>query len=245
MKLFVADENHEAVITRSRAKGHKRLVIDNNVEIVKPIELKTDGTDLVASRTEETDDNEVYTILTKEFGLVSGATGLENDISVILCDDGYMLVTLYKGAIAINIGGQLMMPVAGDVKAPSVVESDILWIDADRILEYGKYFGTKGNFMFDFEWRLLLRGDRVNGLTNFHLQHLADKDIDLSLGYFAQYEQNIQLKEQAKEAKNLVRDILQTGSGTSYEFDDDDFDYEDDEEDEQEVDELADDYDNF
>lgn len=227
-KLFVANEDYEKEFSRSRAKGHKRLIIGDDVEIIKPVKLHTEGTDLVVSKGESSDDSEVYTMLCQEFGLVGGVTSFRNKISVIFCDNGWMLVTLLHGALVMNLDKQLLMPTAGDdFTTPKVVKEDICWVTANDLLEYGKYFGVKGQFMFDFEWTFEVSGDRVNGMKSFSIKNIKDEDIDISLGYVARYEQQLQIKAEATEARNLMKNILQTGTGTSYEFDEEDEEEED------------------
>ena len=230
-KLFIADEGYQKVFNRNKAKGHKRLVISDDVVIAEPIELVTEGTDLVMRKAEDSDEPEVYVMLCKEFGLVGLAADLKNKISVIHLEDGWMLVTLHNGALVMNFEDQLMMPTVGDnVKAPKVVTEDILWINANNLLEYSKFYGVKGNFMYDVEFMLIVAGDSINGLRKFNHKHLSDEDIDLSLGVLAQYEQSLQKKEEAKVAKKLANSLL--NSSSSYEFDDDDEVAEDEEENE-------------
>lgn len=232
-KLFVADDVYEKEFTRKRAKGHKRLVIADDVSIVEPVALHTEGTDLVLSHTEGVEgDAEVYTMLCTEFGLVGGANGFKNKISVIFLDEGWMLVTLYHGALVMNLNDRLMMPTAGDdFTNPKVITEDICWVNADNLLEYGKYYDLKGQFMHDFEFFFVVGGDNINGMRQFSIIHLDDEDIDLSLGLFAQYQQKIILAREAREAKQLTQAILQTGTGYEYEFDSDDEEEEDEEDD--------------
>jgi len=235
-KLFVADDGFVKEFGRSRAKGHKRLIIDENVEVAgNPVELMTNGTDLVVKPAENAEGAEVYTILCKEFGLVGGALGFRSKISVIFLDEGWMLVTLLHGALVLNLQDQLMMPMAGDDFAqPKVVKDDICWVNADNLLEYGKYWEDKGKFIFDFEWVLEVGGDYVNGMRSFHIKEVKDETLDISLGYFAQYEQQMVKKAEAKKARNLTRNFI--GGSSSMDFDDDDDvdeedEYEDDEDD--------------
>lgn len=241
-KLFVTDDEFEKEFTRGRAKGHKRLIIEDNVEIVKPIELHTNGTDLVVSQVEGVEgDTEVYTALCTEFGLVGGASGFKNKISVIFLDKGWMLVTLYHGALVMNLNDKLMMPTAGDDFAvPKVVTEDICWVNADNLLEYGKYYDLKGQFMYDFELFFVVGGDSINGMRQFSITHLDDEDIDLSLGLFAKYQQQLKARVEAKEALELTRNILHTGSGTDYEYDFDDEEEESEVESEQDEDDEYD-----
>lgn len=230
-KIFVADEGFKREFARSRAKGHKNFVISDDVECFDSVSLRTDGTTLVMDKLEKDEsDEECYIVLCKEFGLVGESMGHTSDLSVILLDDGWMLVTLVRGAVVINLDEKMLMPSVGVDKVPPVAPEDIYWVTADYILSYAKYWDIKGKFIYDYELMLTLAGQFNNNLQRTKI-HLIDEDcIDISLGYIAQYEQEMAKRQEAKAAADMYNEIMKSSSESSYEFDEDDFDEDEDEE---------------
>ena len=236
-KLFIANRDFSREIPRSRAYGYKRVVVDDNVEMAMPFQFTTRGTDLavMASGADE-NEAECYTVLCQEFGLVGYNQGFKSKVSVIFCDNGWMLVTLYHGGLVMNLDGQLMMPTVGeDVVAPKVVQDNILWVDADKLLGYSKYLGTKGYFMYDHEFMLELSGDNSKGMGTFIFRNFDDETIDISLGYVAKYEQEQIKKAEARESKSTMQMLRQSWAHQPLEFDEDEedntFDEEEDDDD--------------
>lgn len=233
-RVFVGDEGFPEVLERSRAKGHTRLKLDG-ISPFSCVDIKTDGTDLVVFPVEE-DENEkkIYTVLCKEFGLVGRKSKFKSKVSVIFCDNGYMLVTLHSGGIVINLENKIVMPTVGTDTVPEFSEDEILWVNEDMLLGYSKYMDLKGKFMYDFEFMYNLMGEVANSMSGFTYSRVDDEDVDISLGYVARYEQNMKVKSEAKDAKNLMNICSSNNSSRSFEFDDDDDedDYDDDYDDE-------------
>lgn len=221
-KLFFADKGFSREIMRDRAKGYKRIMIDDALEMAAPFSFETQGTDLVAVPTEPADGvGEVFTFLCREFGLVGGDKGLRSKLSVIFCDNGWMLVTLHHGSLVVTLDGQLMMPQVGeDVEAVRVIPDNVLWVNADKLLGFSKYLENKGQFMYDFEFMFELGGDNTKGMGQFLFRCLHEETIDISLGYVAQYEQNLVKRAEAQEAKKKYAQVAAYFGGyQKHEFD--------------------------
>lgn len=219
--LVVCDsEMTKAELTRSRARGHKRLVLKEGVEPFSPITMKTEGTDLVIEAVEHNGEDECYTILCKEFGLFGFRRNLRSKISVIFCDNGLMAVTLYQGGLVINVDGNLVMPTAGEFDTESCDTDSILWVNAEKLLAYSKYLDDKEHFMYDIEFMFEVRGDNSYNNESFGMRHIGAEDIDISLGYIAQWQQQRLLDAQQKRINSFVNS-LGTHSA-EYEYDEPD-----------------------
>lgn len=233
-KLYIVEKDKEMKTTfsRSRAKGYKAVKVDSGVEPMKPIKLETEGNDLVIKNvSDDGSGDEVYMIPCKEFGLVDYPNTTAK-VSVILCDDGWMLVTLLKGAIVINLDDSLLMPTV-DCEEPAVVKDAIKWVNINDILSYMSYW-SEGKFPYDYEWVFELAGGVVNGMGNYKIHPVKEELVDISQGYIAQYEQSRQHKEDAKKAKSFMNAVMASTQDTGVEFDDDDEDdYFDEDEDEE------------
>lgn len=225
-RILLNDFSQGKVFERSLAKGHKSLRFAEGCEIMKPISIATDGDVLSVTREADTEEEEIYTIMCKSFGLVGYHQKLHAKVSIIFCDDGWMLVTLLEGGMVVMVDEKLVLPTVGDFAVPSISEDDIYWVNANSLLGYSEHMGIKGRFMYDVEFAFMLRGTNANGMATFACQMLKDEDRDISLGYIAQYEQQVELQKQQREVKAL-RDSLVT-EDTVYEFEDDEFEDEDD-----------------
>lgn len=241
-KVFVSNDEFPREITRSQAFGHKKIVIADDVSPADAITMRTEGTTLMIEKaTEDSDEDPVYCILCKEFGLFGYENKFRTKLSYILCDDGWMLVTLINGAFVVNLNDRLLMPSVGVDKLPTLRESEVLWIDRDYLQRYSQYMKEQADFPYDFEFVVELAGGVVGGLSSFKFLHISAEDVDLSLGKYAQYLQDKENKERAKEAKQLQKQIMQNSSGMEFDEDDDedddyDSDYDDDDEDDDEYD---------
>lgn len=239
-RMFISD-GFEKVYSRERAKGHKSLVIDDNIKSGSYIQFVTgDNDSLVMKEADSTDkdanEEEVYTILCKEFGLFGYSHGVTAELSIIYLDNGYMLVTLWKGAMVCYLNNELVLPNVDCGDLPNFTNDDIYWVNAEHLLSYRKYMGAKEYFMYDFEFSHILAGEVKGGLKSFRYKHIEEEDVDLSLGYYAQYEQTVLAKEEAKKASQFSKMFSPVSGSMQLEFDDDDFDDDDDEDEDEEFD---------
>lgn len=220
-KVFVSDDEFPREITRNHAHGHKKIVIADDVNPADAITMRTEGTTLLIEKaTEDSDEEPVYCILCKDFGLFGFESKLSSKLSYILCDDGWMLITLIRGAFVVNLNNRLLMPSVGVDKLPTLRENEVFWVDKELLYRYSQYMKEKSHFPYDFEFFVELSGAIIGGLSSFKYFHSNAEDIDLSLGTFAQYLQNEENKKNAKEAKKLQKQIIQSSS--NMEFDDED-----------------------
>lgn len=220
-KVFVPCGEIPKTLERKRAFGYKNIEIADDVQFGTPVEFVTDGTTLrVQQLSEEPENNdEIYTIVCKEFGLIGMEKGYSAKVSIMHCDDGWMVVTLHDGGVVLNIDDSLVMPTVGKSYSGKINPDDIRWISQDELASYMRYLGIKGDFMYDFEFMLQLAGSVTGGCGNFRHRTFADEDIDISLGYVAQYEQKMQNRHQALEAKRLADSILNAKRSEEYAYD--------------------------
>lgn len=230
-KIFVSNEGFERSIPRTRANGYKELVIADDVDVFSAVSVVSEEDKLVVKNVEQTEEDESYTILCDEFGLTGLSEGAFARVSIIFCDNGKMLVTLHEGCLILNLNGKLLMPSVGVDKTPAVYESEIYWIKAETLLGYSKYL-RKGKFMYEYELMFVLKGSMVNKMHSFDLHTEPDMDIDISHGWIAKYEQEEQLKAEAKEAKAAFNSFM-SSVDDEYEFDDEDDDSDDDDDDDE------------
>lgn len=211
-------------LTRREANGIKKVIIEDNVEMPCCISMDTteDGT-LVIKNDGDCPENEeaAYTILCKEIGLVGASKKYYSDISVIFCDEGWMLVTLKKGALAIMMNGELAMPVVGDISGlGSVSESSVLHVDAQTLMGYVKYSKDKSKFPWEFEFVLSVTGEIIGDFKNLRVRLNSTEDIDISMGYYALYLQREQAKKNTKVAKKFMNQFT-SGNTDVDEWDED------------------------
>lgn len=131
--VFIGTE--ERVFTRSRAKGYKKLILDEGVTSVTPVDFlfKEDGIHAVKLDKEEDMDapDTEYTFIVDKFGVYGDVT---SDVEVLLCDE-YMVVTLHSGAIMVKLNGEFMLATKniGDKILPDVSPDKIYWVKPSTV----------------------------------------------------------------------------------------------------------------
>lgn len=199
MKKFINLSGKKS-ITRTKAKGYKELVISAETNDI--VELRTkDDNSLEIYTVDEQEDNEFsYLILCNEFGLLGLDKDFKSQIKVLFLDDGYMLVELRAGhCVCIDDEGMKMFSTFEIV--PQIVEhsngtTNILWIDESYLLSYltNENITSKNLFVFDIIFSLSVGGTVVitdsytKGKERFELDVKEDENVDISLGFIAEYE---------------------------------------------------------
>jgi len=188
-KGFITKEEFGTLINRKRAQGYKSIEIDNKVKTPCMVSVETRDLDkepkLVTVPSKETTKKPIYMFLCKEFGLAGYAAKFENKISVIFCDNGLMLVTLHKGAMAVETKDGLNLFTVDTTSAPSFERENISWINADKLKSYVSYYKLQSKFVYDFEFMFNISAGKQGTLSSISLKHIENEDIDISLGAFA------------------------------------------------------------
>lgn len=218
--LLIADKGCVRELNRSKSHGLKKIVLGDGVEGHEAVNFRSDGSSLFLERTDYNEgEEENYMILCKEFGLISAGEDGRAKVSVMFCDEDYMLVTLYSGAIVVNVNGSPIMPMLGidENNVPNVVLDNVYWVSASHLMSYSRYMGMKGSCIYDLEFMFSLAGEAFPSPT-FKFKHLGEEDIDISGGYIAQLEQKQALKEQMRSVSNILNNTLGMTGTDDYEY---------------------------
>ena len=218
-RFYCLVEEPVSLLTRNSAYGYGGIEISEDcykgvcavdfstVEAGEKSSLRVERQDMSA---EEVDSLQAVTLLCKEFGILTLKKEEPANVNIIFCDNGYMLVTLLSGCIFANLP-EMIAPIftyEDKTKSPSFAQSamsQVLWVDADTLMSYATYMGDAGKFMYDFEFSFELEGSVVDGTRKFNWKHIKESDIDISLGYFAQFLQEKDTKERAFKARQMAK----------------------------------------
>lgn len=224
MEAFFGKLNGETTLPRSKAHGYKSLKLCDSLGMAKEVDYNTSGEvlEVIGKPIEESKEKLEYVFLCKEFGLFGYKGGKSNPfakISVIFCDDGWMLVTLRGGTLVINYDDQLLQPIVEDDNLsdtlPSIKEDEVYWVNQDTLLSHKKFFGTDFEcvHIMDFEYVFTLSGGISKGLSSFRLAKHPDEYVDLSQGYIAMLEAEAGKKAQAKQARKIMQLTVDSNDG--------------------------------
>ena len=209
-RLLVLTDKNKKEFNRGKAHGYKKITCQSVGELT-PVEFKSNGDTLEIVDTQKPVEKEVFCIQCSEFGVIGYKGNKENnflsDLGVIFCDNGEMFVTLYKGAIFLRLNDEVVMPTTEDMSAVSYTQDDILWINADRLLSFGKCLYDEGRYMYDREYAFTLAGCK-RPLETFTLRPHRAEDIDLSQGYLETVELEKRMKEAKMENKKIMNNLI-------------------------------------
>lgn len=238
-RILVCRDNEELLLKKSNAFQYKEVDL-SSLACGTTFSMKGLEDKLLGEKVEEDDGEPVYTLVTKEFGLYAKSNGVDAKVKISFCDNGLMLVDVLEGALLFKPEEEILLVSRGVSSLPSINLSNILWVNADKLLSFAQYWGDfKSRYTQDFEYVFVLGGETKSGLDSFSIRCINDETIDISGGAIAVLEAQMKVKEEAKEAERSFMSLLQQSSSSSYEFDDDD---EDDEDDEDYEDDEDDDY---
>ncbi len=238
MNILVLDSNLKGGDTLKRnASGYPEVYIEKGLTTGSLIEVvKQDGKiSIVESKeVDNTDEEPLYTFITKEIGLYNGDkdSKLRSAVSLIVCDE-YIVVTLFQGSIVFkpSAGEGEMVASRDAVDLPICKTDEINWVGVQDILSfitekdcYGKYCDK---YPFDYEYLVGISGAKKYNCTSFGMKKLKDS-LDISGGVLAMKEVNDNLKEDMKKVKEMKNMFTQQNSG-ELEFDFDEDEEEDDE----------------
>ena len=237
-KILVCKQNENLLLKKSKAFKYREIDL-TALSCGASFDIEDKGDKLVGVSADEVDENPIYSIVTKEFGVYAKSAGVKSKIKVSFCDDGMMIVDVIEGGILIKPEEDVLLASRGVSEMPEVNLDNIYWVNADMLLSYKQYWSElKSIYTQDFEFIFKICGEVKNGLTSFGIQLIEEEVVDISGGEIAVLEAQIQQKEEAKRIKNGYNNIFGNTS-KGYEFDDDD-DEDEDEEDEDEDDDFDD-----
>lgn len=237
-RILVCKDNQKLLLTKDRAFKYKTLDF-LGVKCGQAFSIEDNDNSLKAVAEElNTQEEPIYSVVTKEFGLYAMSTGVSAKIKVSFCDDGYMIVDVLEGAILIKPEDDILLASRGISDLPNVHADGIEWVNADKLLSFKQFWGSmKDKYIQDFEYVFTIRGEVKGGLSSFGLKIEPDEVIDISGGAIATIEANAKMKEEAKQVKNSFKEIVNSAT-SGYEFDDDD-----DEDEEEYIEQEDDDFD--
>lgn len=217
--ILVCSSNENLVLKRSKALQYK-LIDLSGLSCGEFFDFVDSGEELTGIVTEE-QENPVYTLVTKEFGLYGFSNGVSTKVKINFCDNGMMMVDVIEGAVLIRPEGEVLLASRNVDGLPDVNVDEIFWVDAEKLLSYRSYWdGLKSKYIQDFEYVFELKGGKRNNLNSFSVKLIKDEVIDISGGHISAIEARLKTKEDAKIAKAAFDNLFRS-SNTPLEFEDD------------------------
>lgn len=144
--MLFFDKDLNKTVVRKKALNYKSLVIEDTVNPGDEVDIQfnEDGILLAKSDREKPTFEEVYgsggapkdepdfLLVVKEFGVFKD---VPNEVQLILCDE-YMLVDLIKGAIIVELDGNMMMITRGNVSVPNYNMNNVLFLNPADLSGY-------------------------------------------------------------------------------------------------------------
>lgn len=252
--MFVLDSTvlKDGIVTRNKALGYKMMQVAADVDNGDEVDMAFSDNAIVISKSDtqlsgnenENEEEAEISMLIKEFGVFGG---VHSQLEVTLCD-GAMLVTLVKGAIDINIDGQVMLASRG-VSIDNICKqnsSEIIWVGLQHMLRNCAFWcNANSEFPYDYVYLIDVWGDSTNGATVSMRPTKKDAFlIDISNGGLELLEKQREVKSQMELLNSMMGkkkstrgdrlEIPNVASKPSVESDDIDYDaslYDDDDDD--------------
>lgn len=206
--------------SRKGALGLKQLEIAPDVEQGNEVKFNFDfeNRKIILEKAddlpEEEKGNAEILIVTDEIGLFGYRHGIKTTAEIVFCD-GYMLFNVTQGAIIHKFDGNPMLVGRGldYSKIPSIHMDSVKWLSVDDVLSFCKVqLKDRGieNYVQDFIFTVEMYG----GKDETYLLSFTPKSdpIDISGGIVERRLYERQLKEEAKQAKALVNQMMAAAS---------------------------------
>lgn len=226
--------NESVTYERKNARGYKVFEVLPNCNMAN-VDMVDIG-DKIIIQPSESSESDSYVVLCDEFAVFGKNLGIEAEVEIILISGGKMLVTLNRGAIIIKTGDTLAtLSMEGDeyTSSFSYDPAEIMWLNSASILDYGKYWKSISDFMYDFIITLEVSGCPATG-TSVHIDY--NKCYDISLGAYQVYLDKEEVRRCEEDRIHTAKMIQESyGSNMGMQLDDypeDDEYYEDEDEDE-------------
>lgn len=211
--MFIFDNSVERVLTRNKALGYKSFVIGDDVTSGCEADMSLDNENGCicinrATAVEATDEEPEITLVLKEFGVFSN---IQSEIEVTICDK-YMVVTLIKGAIDVNLDGNVMMASRGvDVDKITCQSMDsVVWIDVETLLSFTQFWcGENKDYPYDYIYRIFVSGNN-SGTRTLRMTPVKPNEflLDISNGALEVINQKRMLKAEIDRVRNEAKMVL-------------------------------------